>query len=109
MKVSMDVTLNEHFRRIDNDKDDSGNLQTDKLWFGVYADGLLMQNLTLDGVKVEEPLRTGQCHIFTYGHLVDFTQNYTSINQHSGTFLMHKNKLSDFQVSIPVYIRFLST
>ena len=40
-----------------------------------------------------------QCHLFTYGHLVDFSQNYTrDLSQHSGTFLMHKNKLSDFQV-----------
>ena len=41
-----------------------------------------------------------QCHIFTLGHLIDFKSNYTSINQHSGTFLMHKNKVSDFQVQI---------
>ena len=30
---------------------------------------------------------------------MDFSQNYTKeLSQHSGTFLLHKNKLSDFQV-----------
>ena len=70
---------------------------------GVFADGQLMQNMTLD-VDLEnyETLIDSppQCHIFTLGHLIDFKSNYTSINQHSGTFLMHKNKMSDFQVQI---------
>ena len=70
----------------------------------MFADGQLMQNMTLDvDLEKYESLMESpppQCHIFTLGHLIDFKSNYTSINQHSGTFLMHKNKVSDFQVQI---------
>ena len=66
--------------------------------FGVFVNGNLLKNLTIDDVSIGE-YKSTQCHIFTYGHLLDFNQEYSSINQQAGIFVFYKNDRADFHVN----------
>ena len=62
-------------------------------WIGLEA-------VSLDYMITNRP--TSQCHVFTEPHVITFDQNRFDFYG-TGTFLLHKNEIDDFEVTLKTF------